>query len=85
MLHYDGARWSPIEVPTRQDLVGVWGRAAHDVWLVGHHGTIVHFDGLAWRWRDSGTDELLHAIWGDASGVWIVGHGGAILRIASAS
>jgi photosystem II stability/assembly factor-like uncharacterized protein len=60
----------------------VWGRSEKDVWAVGQHGTLLHWDGAHWRWRDSGTDEKLHAVWGAPGGeTWIVGHGGVLLRM----
>jgi photosystem II stability/assembly factor-like uncharacterized protein len=51
------------------------------VWAVGDGGTILHYDGAAWRWRDSGTDGILHGVWGTGpEDVVVVGHDGAVLR-----
>ncbi|NIS30191.1 MAG: hypothetical protein GWN73_08445 [Actinobacteria bacterium] len=80
VLHYDGSEWSEEGAPTSQSLLAIWGRGADDVWVVGDHGTILHFDGTEWRWRDSGTDHVLHSVWGSSEAVWVVGHGGTILR-----
>lgn len=49
VVHFDGTAWSSVTVPTQQTLYAVWGSAANDVWAVGAGGTILHFDGGAWR------------------------------------
>ena len=36
-------------IPTNQDLFAVWGRGLEDVYAVGWNGTVLHYDGLAWR------------------------------------
>lgn len=40
---------SAEDVPTDEQLMSVWGRAADDVWAVGWNGTVIHFDGMVWR------------------------------------
>ncbi len=30
------------------DLYGVWGAAPDDVWAVGDHGTVIHWNGSDW-------------------------------------
>jgi hypothetical protein len=52
----------------------VYGFAPDDVYAVGDHGLILHFDGASWQRAESGTDLPLYGSWG-ASGddVWIVG------------
>jgi hypothetical protein len=35
-------------VPTKEDLLAIWGDSATDIWAVGFAGTIIHYDGLAW-------------------------------------
>ena len=43
-------------------LYGVWGSAIDDVYIVGSHGTILHFDGNEegeWKPMESGTEEYL--------------------------
>src|SRR5438552_1656293 len=36
------------DVPTKEDLFGVYGHSDTDVWAVGWNGTILHYDGIAW-------------------------------------
>src|SRR5207244_9013906 len=38
-------RWAGVSSGTTNDLLGVWGSGASDVWAVGDAGTILHFDG----------------------------------------
>ena len=63
--------WSAIPMDT---LRGVWGTSASDVWAVGYHGTLEHFNGTSWSPVTSGTTEPLVGVWGTSpSNVWIVG------------
>lgn len=68
--------------PQNQPLFGVWGRAPDDVWAVGDHGRIVHFDGDVWEETESGLDTHLRALVGFADGSLLVaGLQGLIARI----
>ncbi len=49
--------------------------------MVGHAGTILHWNGSAWSSVSSGTTVELHGIWGSgANDVWVVGHAGTVLH-----
>jgi hypothetical protein len=63
ILHYDGSGWTPVPQCPQGDptatacfeagvgqiaLLGIWGRAANDIYAVGDSGAIVHFDGQRW-------------------------------------
>ena len=48
-------------------LYAVWGSAPDDVWAVGGHGTIIHWDGVEWKKVESPTEKLLTDIWGSSS------------------
>jgi len=39
------------------------GRAANDVWAAGALGTLAHFDGASWTRSESGTQEVMKALW----------------------
>ncbi len=71
--------WSSIPMDT---LRGIWGTSANDVWAVGYHGKIVHYNGTSWSNVSSGTTEPLVGVWGaSASNVWAVGgYNGTILH-----
>ncbi|MCA9617663.1 MAG: hypothetical protein KC731_01490 [Myxococcales bacterium] len=61
-------------VPTTEDLLAVWGRAADDVYAVGVAGTMVHFDGARWSTLATGTRDDLWGVFGFApDDLWIVG------------
>jgi hypothetical protein len=57
ILHYDPAReatgpggttWSAMKSGTTDRLTAVWGSSGSDVYAVGEHATILHYDGKAW-------------------------------------
>jgi hypothetical protein len=60
---------------TTQDLLGVWGSSATDVYIVGRAGTILHSSGDGqWTAQTSGVTEDLEAIWGSsASDIYVAG------------
>ena len=61
-------------LPMGAAIDGAWGTSADDVWAVGSGGTILHWDGTAWSFFDSGTTETLSDVWGSgASDIWAVG------------
>lgn len=51
------ADWYPMDGVTDEDLHGVWGTSATDVFAVGDKGTIIHYDGTKWSLMDSGLTE----------------------------
>ncbi|MDF2694192.1 MAG: hypothetical protein K0S65_2575, partial [Labilithrix sp.] len=65
---------APIE--TFVGLTSVWGSSASDVWAVGAHGTILHYDGVAWEKVERPDGEVaytMRAVWLErADDVWIV-------------
>jgi hypothetical protein len=75
ILHYDGATWTPMQLPVLHPeiitaestkLKSVWGTASDNVYVVGTHGTIIHYDGVSWtevRVVSNPTSEL-RDIWG---------------------
>ncbi len=67
--------------PLTHNLYGLWGSSPTDFYAVGGSGTIIRFDGNAWKPSFSGTTESLRAVAGNSSGlVVVVGSGGTILR-----
>jgi hypothetical protein len=72
---------SPPPVPTKNGLQAIWGSADDDVWAVGDAGTIVHFDGHAWRSVASGVTEDLTSVYGTGiDDVWVSGDAGSVLH-----
>ena len=61
-------------LPQGNSLTAVWGTDANNVWAVGVKGTMLHWNGSAWRVSDTGTTQMLKDVWGaDANNVWAVG------------
>lgn len=48
LLHYDGARWTPIQAPKTLGSVGkIWGSGPNDIYLPLYEA-LYHFDGAQW-------------------------------------
>jgi Tol biopolymer transport system component len=73
-------------LPQGNTLRAVWGSGPEDVFAVGDHGTIVHYDGYEWRLMESGTTQQLNGVWGSSDAdVFVVGGGGTILHYNGAA
>jgi archaellum component FlaF (FlaF/FlaG flagellin family) len=76
------ATWSSVASDTTETLYAVAGYGEpDDVWAVGAEGTIVHWDGSAWKQVPSSTRSWLSGVW--ASGpddAWAVGAFGTVLH-----
>ena len=93
ILANDGGEWVRLPSPTTEDLWGVWGASADDVWVVGGRGrsesvaTVLRAEQGA-DFVDAPVPPLERAgvraffkVWGTASdNVYIVGQNGACLR-----
>lgn len=91
--HFDGTSWSSVPAVVTQDLWGIYGFAADDIWAVGTFpsatepastpATILHFDGTSWSKVTNniqGTG-ILRGIWGsDPKNIWVVGDAQQILK-----
>lgn len=45
--HYDGVRWSKLDLGTSEDLQGVWGSSSSNVFITGTRW-VYRFDGTSW-------------------------------------
>ncbi|RJQ78981.1 MAG: hypothetical protein C4519_11580 [Desulfobacteraceae bacterium] len=80
-FHISGSALREMDTGTGNDLYGVFGISAADVYAVGRSGTILHYDGTGWSSMNSGTNHDIRSIWGDAPGNLIaVGADGLILK-----
>lgn len=64
----------------------VWGSADDDVWVIGDHGTVLHYDGASWsRQLLPGAPRLVTINGGGADDVVVVGStvGGAIYELGA--
>lgn len=78
-------------VPTKEDLLSIWGHSATDIWAVGWNGTVLHYDGLAWNIESVSSTVPLTAVHGlppedpmaeppeSPTTVFAVGWGGTVL------
>ncbi len=75
LISCDEAAWCPVPttVSTRFLLTSVWGSSSTDVWAAGSGGSIVHWDGTAWKETPTGVKNTFRAIWGSGpNDVWAV-------------
>ena len=66
-------------LPQGDTLFGVWGSSGSDVFAVGRHGQIFHYNGAAWSYRWM-TGEDLNGVWGTSSTEVFVAGGNGILH-----
>lgn len=72
--HYKKGTWKTLTTHREDTFWWVTGTSAQDVWFVGDHGKIVHFDGEAFREDPSGTTATLFGVWAATpSHAWAVG------------
>ncbi|MEQ8571885.1 MAG: hypothetical protein RMA76_43585 [Deltaproteobacteria bacterium] len=67
--------WVSEVSPTTQDLYGIYGLAADEIFAVGANGTLLEYDGASWRAIPSGTSEDLYAVHAHAGSRWVVAVG----------
>jgi hypothetical protein len=82
-LHYNGSSWVHWGAATPENLRGVRGVSATDVYAVGTAGTIVHYQGTSWilTAMNSGTTKDLEGVWGGSKDeIFAVGDNGTVLH-----
>jgi hypothetical protein len=75
--------WCPVPTPVTSQyaLTSTWGSSKNDVWAAGSGGTIIHYDGAAWKATPTGLKHTFNALWGtSATDVWAVAAGDVILH-----
>jgi hypothetical protein len=79
VLHHDGVTATLVDVPTREDLRGVWAGSPNDIYACGLNGTLVHFDGSRWQAEKTPTKKDFYAIWASGTDdVFIAGADGTV-------
>lgn len=89
-VRWDGAAWTALETGTAEDLWGVFGFAADDLWVVGGDADvgdplILHWDGAAFteeplpEAQNPRGATTLFKVWGIEGRLWIVGQKGTLL------
>lgn len=69
------AEWTWLHpLPQSNDLYAAWAPAADDLYVGGHGGTILHWDGAAWTHMPTPTHKTIFGIHGTAADdIWAVG------------
>ncbi len=91
-VRWDGSAWTTWDTGTEEDLWGVWGASADDLWVVGGDADvgdplILHWDGAAFTEVALATEQNPRAattvfkVWGIEGRTWIVGQRGTILEL----
>jgi hypothetical protein len=88
-----GATWAKayFGIPGEQTRYGIWGSGSNDIFVLGHHGSVVkggeddtkllHYNGASWAEQDTGVAAYFRRIRGlSSSNVMAVGDDGAITR-----
>src|SRR6478609_5675115 len=77
--------WSSVPTGTTQNINGIWGTSASDVWAVGW--TVVrHYDGTSWTSFPISANTIAFGVWGTSpSNVWLVGMDGTPLHYDGAN
>ncbi len=78
--HWNGTAWTETPLPSGvSSLYAVWGAAANDVWAAGLSGTVVHWDGTAWKKIGDVGVNTLYSAWGSGKDdVYFVGDFGLV-------
>lgn len=77
IVHFDGAKVTPMYSGTTTGLDAVWGTSATDVYAAG--GLLLHYDGKSWKKMTSSTVKSIYGIWGTSStNIHAVGLQGAV-------
>lgn len=62
--------------PGTEQLWGVFGFGADDLWVAGGAGVAQHYDGTGWTSTPTTATDLVYVLWGASpSDVWLVGRG----------
>ena len=71
----------PVPSDGRTGLYAIWGSGPSDVWAGGSRGTVLHYDGAAWKQVPVATLNTIYSIWGSsASEVWFGSSNRALFR-----
>jgi hypothetical protein len=83
IYHFDGSVWKEFPPgPNSFPIIrGIWGWTPQDIWMVGTHGRIFHYNDTSWTTFETACDEALTSVWGwTADSAFAVGRNGSLLR-----
>lgn len=71
LAHWDGHAWTAAIIPDLDRefdaLFKVWGTGPDNLFAVGQHGVILHYDGQAWAQQLAETSADLISLWGSGA------------------
>ncbi len=69
-------------LPSSQDMYGIWGTSASNIFMAGGSGRILKYDGASWTEKTGPNSIDMSGIWGSsATDVWAVGARRAVRRL----
>jgi hypothetical protein len=84
VMRYDGTDWTELTIPDEAiegSFFKVWGSSPDDVWVVGHGGSALHWDGQALRAVEVPQGRPLLTVHGQADDIVAVGGFGTGLLV----
>ena len=67
--------WNTQTSGTTNHLKDVYGFSASNIYAVGFGGTVLHYNGTAWKSMGPNTSTYFYGVWGTSSSdLWAVGH-----------
>jgi hypothetical protein len=80
VLHFTGASWNTVTLPSVNDLRALWGNNSNDLWFVGENANILHWTGGSFTPLQAPAKDNYLGVGGAGSDVWFVGRQGRILH-----
>lgn len=81
VLAHNNDSWVPLPIATTNTLLAAATAPGH-VWVVGEHGTVMHFAGNKWYMLQNAVDETFSTIALDSPyDGWIAGSGGVLMEL----
>ena len=92
-LHWNGTAWTSTNIAANQDLNGIHGLSANEVYAVGDNDPIIGGPGELWKWNGSQWSRMsnsqngqLWRVWAVSSTeIWIAGFGATLIRHSGSS
>ena len=69
-------------MPTKRDIRSLWGRSGTEIYAAADSGTVLRYDGVAWRTLSAPTTRALYSLFGipNSNAIAWVGDAGRIVE-----
>jgi len=74
ILHYDGTRWTEVQLERGRGLQCIWGTSKASIFAAGLFGTLFHYDGKQWTRIQVDTSIWFSKIGGTADETYLLGY-----------